>query len=295
MRAGWRLVLFGACLVLSAGIAETLVGPLAGVVSRAIGEPVVAFTWSNLIAVTAATAIALRMVDDAPWSSVALGAGAWDVRRLAVGAMLGSALITLVATVLFLSGYLRFETVPDLLVELNGRTSAGAWTGAAVRMLVFLAPAALFEELAFRGYLWRVAEDAGGTRVALVATSVLFGLVHLQNAGAGVRTTVLVTLAGFTLGALRQFTGSLPAAFTAHLAWNWIMAAVLHVPVSGIDMATPGYRAVLDGPSWLTGGAWGPEGGAVAGVAMGGALLMALRRQQQLTQQTSQTRTGTQG
>lgn len=289
-------MLFGACFVLAAGIAESVVGPLAGVVSNAIGEPVVAFTWTNLIAVTAATAIALRLVDDTPWSSVAMGTGAWNVRHLWLGALLGGALIATVAGTLYVLGFLHFDRVPDLLGESATRSPAAAWGGAAVRMLVFLAPAALFEEIAFRGYLWRVVEDAGGTRVALVATSVLFGLVHLQNSGAGLRTTLLVTLAGFALGALRQGTGSVPAAFMAHLAWNWIMAAVLHVPVSGIGMATPGYRAVLDGPSWLTGGSWGPEGGAVAGVAMGGALLVALRRAQGWTGWTRQTtRTGIQG
>ncbi|HYW31201.1 MAG TPA: CPBP family intramembrane glutamic endopeptidase [Gemmatimonas sp.] len=286
-------MLFGACIVLAAGIAESVVGPLAGVVSRAIGEPVVAFTWTNLVAVTAATAIALRMVDDLPWSAVALGTGAWSVQRLAIGWMLGAALIVTVAATLYMLGFLHFDRVPDLLGGSGDGSPATAWTGAAIRMLVFLAPAALFEEIAFRGYLWRVAEDAGGTRVALVTTSVLFGLVHLQNSGAGVRTTLLVTLAGMSLGALRQFSGSVPAAFTAHLAWNWIMAALLHVPVSGIGMATPGYRAVLDGPAWLTGGSWGPEGGAVAGVAMGGALLIAMRRSGSWTQRT--TRTGTQG
>jgi hypothetical protein len=68
---------------------------------------------------------------------------------------------------------------------------------------------------------------------------------------------------------VREHTGSLPAAWGAHLAWNWIMAAVLHVPVSGLPFDTPGYRAVLQGPAWLTGGGWGPEGGAVALVVMG--------------------------
>jgi hypothetical protein len=61
----------------------------------------------------------------------------------------------------------------------------------------------------------------------------------------------------------------------AHLAWNWTMAAVLHVPVSGLSFATPGYRAVLDGPAWLTGGTWGPEGGIMAALIMTGALLRA--------------------
>jgi len=101
-------------------------------------------------------------------------------------------------------------------------------------------------------------------------------LVHLMNPGAGVRTTLIVMLAGWCLCIVRERAG-LPAAFTAHLAWNWVMAAVLHVPVSGLPFATPGYRAVVDGPVWLTGGSWGPEGGAVAALVLGGAAVWGQR------------------
>ena len=151
----------------------------------------------------------------------------------------------------------------------------GSWAprtmgrGAALRVLLVLAPAALWEEVVFRGYLYDVAHEAGGARVARWSTSVAFGLVHAANPGAGVRTLMAVMLAGWLLARVREHTGSLPAAWGAHLAWNWIMAAVLHVPVSGLPFDTPGYRAVLQGPAWLTGGGWGPEGGAVALVVMG--------------------------
>ncbi|MDQ8160926.1 MAG: hypothetical protein P3C12_16095, partial [Gemmatimonadota bacterium] len=73
-------------------------------------------------------------------------------------------------------------------------------------------------------------------------------------------------------------TASLPAAWSAHLAWNWVMAAVLHMPVSGLPFATPGYRAVVQGGEWLTGGAWGPEGGMMAVLVLGGALAVTMRR-----------------
>jgi hypothetical protein len=77
-----------------------------------------------------------------------------------------------------------------------------------------------------------------------------------------------VMLAGLALGMIRLETGSLWAAWAAHFMWNWIMAAGLHVAVSGLPMATPGYRAVMQGPQWLSGGDWGPEGGAFATVVL---------------------------
>jgi hypothetical protein len=176
--------------------------------------------------------------------------------------------------VLWVAQLLRFETVPP-------STYVGdSWTSTALRLMLVLAPAALWEELAFRGYLYAVAEEATpagqGRLLARSASSVAFGLVHLMNPGAGVRTTLIVMLAGWCLCVVRERVG-LPAAFTAHLAWNWVMAAVLHVPVSGLPFATPGYRAVVDGPAWLTGGSWGPEGGVVAALVLGGAAVWGQR------------------
>lgn len=273
-------MLFFACAVVATGVAGAIIGPLAALLSGVVGEPVVSFTWTDLAGGFIATVVALRVVDDAPWSDIGFGENAWRPRMVALGALLGAAVIGIVALVLVAVGYLHFEPVADLLGDAGrrGSNALSAWSGAAFRILLSLAPAALFEELVFRGYLWTVARDAWGARgewVALWSTSILFGLVHITNPGAGVRTTLLVILAGLSLGVLRQKTDSLPAAWMAHLAWNWIMAAVLHVPVSGLPMPMPGYRGVIEGPSWLTGGSWGPEGGGVAAMTLGGALLLA--------------------
>ena len=143
-------------------------------------------------------------------------------------------------------------------------------------MAALLLPAALWEELLFRGYLWRAVADGAGEWAAVAGTSVLFGLVHLSNAGATARSTALVTLAGLFLGAVLLRTASLYAAWAAHWAWNWTMAALLHVPVSGIGFPAPDYRVVDAGPDWATGGAWGPEGGAAAAAAMVGGMFLLL-------------------
>ena len=108
---------------------------------------------------------------------------------------------------------------------------------------------------------------------SLWSSSVAFSSVHLLNPGAGVRAGALVLLAGLCLALLRAHFDSLPAAWAGHVAWNWTMAALLHVPVSGLPFATPGYRVVLQGPDWLTGGTWGPEGSLAAALVMIGVLV----------------------
>jgi membrane protease YdiL (CAAX protease family) len=131
-----------------------------------------------------------------------------------------------------------------------------------------------------RGYPFLVLREAAGPGLAVALTSVVFGVLHLQNPGATVASVAVVTLAGVFLAGVLLATGSLWAAFTAHLAWNWTMSGLLHAAVSGLPFATPDYRVVDAGPDWLTGGAWGPEGGAGAAGGMLLALIYLRRRAQ---------------
>ena len=127
-----------------------------------------------------------------------------------------------------------------------------------------LLPAAFFEELFIRGYVFAVLRRAGGWRLALIVTSVVFGLLHAWNPGADAQSILAVTVAGFFLGAILLATRSLYAAGAAHFAWNWVMAGALHIAVSGVSSGDVDYRTVETGPDWLTGGPWGPEGGLAA-------------------------------
>jgi membrane protease YdiL (CAAX protease family) len=144
-------------------------------------------------------------------------------------------------------------------------------------------PAALYEEVLCRGYLLTAIRTKLGTWGAVLSTSALFGLLHAQNVGATVQSVLIVTLAGIFLAAVRVAFDSLYAAWSAHLAWNWVMAVPLHAPVSGLQLEHPGYRTVSAGPAWLTGGSWGPEGGLLAALGMmaGLAYLYARRRREE--------------
>jgi hypothetical protein len=56
------------------------------------------------------------------------------------------------------------------------------------------------------------------------------------------------------------------------------MASLLDLPVSGItSLETPLYEPRVGGPAWVTGGAFGPEGGIVASLAFLAALAAVLR------------------
>jgi hypothetical protein len=119
-----------------------------------------------------------------------------------------------------------------------------------------------------RGYPFAVLRERFGVWPAIAATSVIFGLMHLGNPSVTARSIALVMLAGVFLGLVVVVTRSLWAAWVAHFAWNFTLAALLHTPVSGLPLARPDYQLLDAGPDWATGGSWGPEGGAGAALGM---------------------------
>ena len=261
LRAPWRIVLFILIAVVAVQAATAIVYPVVQFMAGTIGARLILYGWMSVVGLLVAHAICLRKVDRLPWAASGLHAGAARPALLAWSTALGALAIAIPSLILVGLGWLRFQPF-----------SPGSTTAEAIRSLVFLAPLAFAEELALRGYVLTVLRTRLDWRVAVALTSVVFGLLHIPNPGSNAANISMVILAGVLLGSMVVLTGSLYAATAAHLAWNWVMAGLLHVPVSGLGSATPDYRLVDAGPDWLTGGAWGPEGGLGAALGMGGAL-----------------------
>jgi len=213
--------------------------------------------WGIPLGVLIATAIMLKWVDGRDWSYVWLGREALRAPLLIQGTLVGLLAIAVPSLILIAANELR--SIP---------TAPGSWTWAATLSFANLLPAAFGEELLLRGYIFAVLKESIGWRWTLIATSIVFGLLHVDNPGSDPQSIGIVMLAGFFLGSILLATRSLYATTLAHFAWNWFMAAGLHSAVSGIPVLTPGYQVVDSGPDWLTGGSWGPEGGFAAALGM---------------------------
>jgi hypothetical protein len=248
--AGFYIVTFVALALL-----EALILFLPGIRTR-LNTGDIAFQWVSLASVVIATWVALWS-EKLPWSAVGLDRNAASPKLLLKGAAFGALTIGIASLVLL--GTHMLQIVP---------TMEGDWFAEAGRTTALLLPAAFFEELFIRGYVFAVLRRAAGWKTALVVTSIVFGLLHAANPGADGESILAVIVAGFFLGAIFLYTRSLYAAGVAHFAWNWIMAGALHIAVSGIPSRDPDYKVIETGPDWLTGGPWGPEGGAAAVVAM---------------------------
>ncbi|MGZ8392665.1 MAG: CPBP family intramembrane glutamic endopeptidase, partial [Gemmatimonadales bacterium] len=139
-----------------------------------------------------------------------------------------------------------------------------------------LAPAALSEEIMFRGLPLVLAAWALGRGTGLVLVAgLVFALFHSLNPGVTPLGLGNIALAGIFLGAAFYAPGGLWTAFGAHLGWNATLAA-LDAPVSGLPFDIPLLDYCAGGPVWLSGGRFGPEGGLLATVAITAALLVTI-------------------
>ncbi len=215
------------------------------------------FHWNSLASIVFASWLMLRRLDKLPWSEIGLDRSAATPGVLVKGAALGGLTIGVTSGLLLATHMLRvYPAMP------------GSWWNEAGRSTVILLPAAFFEELFIRGYVFALLRRAAGWKFALISTSIVFGLMHVANSGADPESILAVIVAGFFLGVIFLVTRSLYAAGAAHFAWNWVMSGALHIAVSGLPSRDPDYRVVDSGPDWLTGGPWGPEGGLAAVAAM---------------------------
>jgi CAAX protease family protein len=173
---------------------------------------------------------------------------------------------------------LAFGILPAAVAMMLGVFTAGAgwlrdsgsltdWLAQSGKTVLILAPAALSEELMFRGFPMVMAARAIGRGRAIVLLSVLFAVAHIRNPDVTPAGLGNIALAGIWLSLAFFSPGGMWTAFGAHLGWNATLAA-LAAPVSGLPFNIPYIDYRMGHPVWLTGGAFGPEGGLLATLAL---------------------------
>lgn len=252
-----RLAAFAGVSLVAVFIAPAFLYPFFEAATALTGTRLIAYGAMSCAAMLVGTALAVRWFDESWGEATRLGVDGLRGWRLPIGFAAGWFAIVIPTGALI---WMRAISI----VPAEG---AGWWTAAGLAAAM-LAPAALTEELTFRGYGFTLLQRAWGTRAAVAVTSVAFALLHLFNPGVSAQSVVMVAFAGVFLAVVRLACDSLWSAWLAHFAYNFVQLAVFHTAVSGVALPQPGYRAVSTGPAWLTGGAWGPEAGAAAALGM---------------------------
>jgi membrane protease YdiL (CAAX protease family) len=263
LRSGWRAFIFVALFFVATMILASAAAALFrffGVSSDENEIRLAEFAVSSLVILTAALGIGFvcaNKIEGLPFRSLgwSLNKGRF-LKDFACGVLTGAAALFLTFAVA-VAGGLRFalNTNADLFQILKT---------VFVSACVF-AVAAAAEEALFRGYFFQTLTRARMAWAAILLTSVFFSAAHLDNPNVAAYFTFVNTiLAGLWFASAYLKTRSLWFPFAMHWIWNWLMGAVLGIPVSGITEITPApvLRTIENGAAWLSGGGYGLEGGA---------------------------------
>jgi membrane protease YdiL (CAAX protease family) len=121
--------------------------------------------------------------------------------------------------------------------------------------------ASAFEELAFRGYAFQNLMKASNAVIAIIFFSVLFGIGHLWNTHASWLSVLNTIGAGvlFALGYIKTKSLWLPSGL--HFSWNFFQGRIFSLTGGGAKATKTLLDVKQQGPSTMTGGEYGPEGG----------------------------------
>lgn len=250
LRAGWRIALFFFA-VASAGLgliylAQLLLGgrPAPGLTRELV------MVGSLAIAATALLPLGRRLLDRRSTISLGLRFDGTAVKDLVFGWLLSGVMAGGFFVALYLLGGVTVE---------GASWSSGAFIAPLLLSFFLYVLVGWWEELFFRGYIFDNLRAGLGLAMAIGVSCLIYGLVHSANPNATVLSTLIIVGFGF----LRLFgllsTRQLWLSMGMHMGWNFFQGSVFGFAASG-QGSFKLLTLTLDGPAWLTGGDFGPEG-----------------------------------
>ena len=187
----------------------------------------------------------------------------------------------------FFTGFLILSVV--IMVMYIGK----AYTILSINPVSYLIPAlaigissAIFEEILFRGIIFRITEQKLGSVWALIISSSFFGFAHLANSNSTLFSAIAITIeAGLLLGAAYIYSKNLWLPIFIHFAWNFSEGGIYGAIISGNGLNKSWISCKIEGHDLLTGGAFGPENSlqaVILGLAAGILFLWMANRQHKL-------------
>jgi CAAX protease family protein len=127
---------------------------------------------------------------------------------------------TLAVSVLIVSSFFPPESPPPIEKLLS--SSSAMWIFA----IFGIGVAPLFEEIIFRGFLFKVLAEMRGSRVAIPVTAVLFALLHVPQLWGSWAGVALIFVVGYILSLIRDRSNSLIPSLIMHTSYNAMLFGV---------------------------------------------------------------------
>ena len=166
-------------------------------------------------------------------------------------------------------GFVFFSTVYLALIATGSVTFDGLNSKASLAMLLlfffgFVIQGAQ-EEILTRGYFMMSLSTRLPAIAAILISSFTFSVLHLFNSGFGLLAFVNLVLYGVFLAVYMLKTGNIWGVCAIHSVWNFSQGNLYGMPVSGMNILETSLfsSSLVEGKEWLSGGAFGPEGGVI--------------------------------
>lgn len=175
------------------------------------------------------------------------------VREFGLGAALGWGMATAVLLIVALVGH--------FYVLLS--TSSRAWELLVLQILTLLA-GALAGEVAFRGYPFQKLVETLGPFGATILAAIIFGALRMTTPGSTPTAVWISAVAAILLSVAYLRTHALWLSWGLHFAWTASIGILFGQPLAGSRQVSNVIHTYVDGPTWLTGAEFGPEGSLIA-------------------------------
>ena len=124
---------------------------------------------------------------------------------------------TLAISVLLVSSFFPAGEPPPIERLLSSATAVYVFA------IFGIGAAPLFEEIIFRGFLFKVLFDIGGSGMAVSVTAILFALLHLPQLWGSWGGVILIFIVGYILSFVRLRSNSLIPSFIIHTSYNTML------------------------------------------------------------------------
>ncbi len=166
-------------------------------------------------------------------------------------------------------GFVFFSTVYLTLIATGSVTFDGLNSKASLAMLLlfffgFVIQGAQ-EEILTRGYFMMSLSTRLPAIAAILISSFTFSVLHIFNGGFDLLAFVNLVLYGVFLAVYMLKTGNIWGVCAIHSVWNFSQGNLYGMPVSGMNILETSLfsSSLVEGKEWLSGGAFGPEGGVI--------------------------------
>ncbi len=240
-----KAILFFGLFTMSFQVISTLIRGIAGLYGNFL------LLLHTLAFPTVFTLFFMKLLNDLSFHDLGFRGLRKAPKRFALGAIIGF-LAILSSTIIFcLLGYASVALKPSFPSALE-----------LLRKVLLMLILVYNEELIFRGYMFNSARRSGLWQ-AMILSSLTFGIVHANNPNANVLAVFGLMIAGFLLSMSFLLYDEIWVPMGLHFMWNLTEEKIFGMPLSGLSPESWLFDTELVGPSWITGGKFGPEGGIV--------------------------------